>query len=660
MSASIDVRLSGPGHSNQVVLSHCARPVFARHFLLFLFVVIIEGIVAQAQVTTTFRSPLVYGYQADPMMVTYNGHYYLFVDDQLPYDRLRTSTSIAGLASAESQVVWSPASGSGVAANAGCAYIFHWSSKWYQYCGDSTGNFVIQSSGDNPLGPYTFMSRINPPQGFTGYAAWPIQVGSQIYMLITTNGMGISYNSIYAAKFSDPGTQSGAWSPIAVPTGGSGSWECANGRCIDEGGSAVVHGNKVFLLFSAGGYESPDYCVGMLSANTASDLTQTSSWIKSNGCVVSRNNATGAYGPGSMIWFKSPDGTQDWVVYHVKTNTSNDTNGGDRKLEAQQVTWDNNGNPVFGAPYALDTYRTLPSGDPGRELSAAAVSSWSSDRLTTHVIGAGNQIWENYWSSAAGWSNWHTVGAVPPNGAALGPAAVSRVSNYIDMFVPTNNAIYTQYWDGSLWHPWASLGGPAPSCCLGSAASSRATVATYGGNQLNVFTLGLDHNVWEMTWTSSSGWGSWQNSPGALSVGAIGAPAAYSRISNYIDLFVRGSDGNLYTNYWNGSTWNGWTNFGAVPSGNASSPALASWSSGNLTVYERGQNGNIYQQAWNGSWSGTWTNLGAPSGGAVSDPAAYSRTNNYVDVFVRGSNDHIWTSFWNGSSWSSWADFGEP
>src|ERR1700735_547027 len=113
------------------------------------------------------------------------------------------------------------------------------------------------------MSTYTLAGLLDTPTGFTGYAEWPIEVGGQIYMLITTNGEGITYNSIYAAKFSDPFTRTGAWSLISVPNGGAGTWECGDSRCIDEGGSAVVHGSNVFLLFSAGGYESPDYCIGM-------------------------------------------------------------------------------------------------------------------------------------------------------------------------------------------------------------------------------------------------------------------------------------------------------------------------------------------------------------------------------------------------------------
>lgn len=636
-------------------------------FLSLLFIVPCAVIVcsslqekAQAQQTANFRAPLVYGYQADPMMTYWNGYYYLYVDDQLGYDRMRKSASLAGIGSAASEVIY--VGSGGVKPGVNCVYLFHWNSRWYQYCGNGQGGtLVLESSADDPVSTYSLAGQLDAPPGFTGYAEWPILVGSQIYMLITTNGDGTSHNSIYAAKFSDPVTRTGSWSLIAVPNAGSGSWECGDGRCIDEGGSAVVHGNNVYLLFSAGGYESPDYCVGMLTASTSADLTVQSSWTKSSGCVIARNDSAGVYGPGSALWFKSPDGTQDWIAYHVKTSTGNHKNGDDRKLEAMQVTWDGNGNPVFSSPYAVDTYHALPSGDPGNEFSAPSVSSWGSNRLTVHAIGIGNNIYEDYWTSNGGWSGWHQVGVTPPNGAALGAESVSRESNYIDMFVPTDSLIYRQTWDGLSWSSWVSMGGPNPSCCIGSVVGSRAAAASWGSDRVDLFSLGLDHGLWQNTWTSETGYSGWLTNLGyPTSAEFIGDPAAFSRAANYIDVFMRGNNGDIYTETWNGSAWSGWTDIGSCPPGNASSPSVASWSSTNLQVYERGRDGNIYQIVWNGTSWGSWTSIGAPSVGAVSDPSAYSRVSNWVDVFTRGADGKIYSTYWNGTSWSAWSSFGEP
>src|ERR1700690_3449831 len=112
-----------------------------------------------AQSTTTYPVPLVYGRQADPMMVYWNSYYYLYVDDRLGYDRMRKSKCLAGLASAESEVVY--AGSRGVDASVSCAYIFEWSSHWYQYCGDSTGPLVLERSTSDPMSTYTLAGRLD-------------------------------------------------------------------------------------------------------------------------------------------------------------------------------------------------------------------------------------------------------------------------------------------------------------------------------------------------------------------------------------------------------------------------------------------------------------------------------------------------------------------
>jgi serine protease AprX len=205
------------------------------------------------------------------------------------------------------------------------------------------------------------------------------------------------------------------------------------------------------------------------------------------------------------------------------------------------------------------------------------------------------------------------------------------------------------------------MGGPNPSCCIGSIAGSRAAAASWGSDRVDLFSLGLDHGLWQNTWTSETGYSGWVTDLGyPTSAEFIGDPAAFSRATNYIDVFMRGNNGDIYTETWNGSTWSGWTDIGSCPPGNASSPSVASWSSTNLQVYERGRDGNIYQIVWNGTSWGSWTSIGAPAVGAVSDPSAYSRVSNWADVFTRGADGKIYSTYWNGTSWSSWTSFGEP
>ena len=66
--------------------------------------------------------------------------------------------------------------------------------------------------------------------------------------------------------------------------------------------------------------------------------------------------------PGHNGFFKSPDGTEDWIVYHATTNA----NGGcdlNRSTRAQKFTWNADGTPNFGVPVGLGVPITAPSGE---------------------------------------------------------------------------------------------------------------------------------------------------------------------------------------------------------------------------------------------------------------------------------------------------------
>src|ERR1039457_4701116 len=134
-------------------------------------------------------------------------------------------------------------------------------------------------------------------------------------------------------------------------------------------------------------------------------------------------------------------------------------------------------------------------------------------------------------------------------------------------------------------------------------------------------------------------------------------------------VFVQGSDGNLWLNWWTGSVWN-WTNQGRPGGGNISGRV------GVLTVmdtpssYQRpyvfvqGSDGNLWLNWWTGSvWN--WTNQGRPGGvnitapvGVITvmdTPSSYQRPY----VFVQGSEGNLWLNWWSGSKWS-WVNQGRP
>ncbi len=244
------------------------------------------------------------------------------------------------------------------------------------------------------------------------------------------------------------------------------------------------------------------------------------------------------------------------------------------------------------------------------------------------------------WSGTA-WTPWASIGG----NATSGPAANMRPGNIVDVFVRGgDNAIWHKYWNGSAWTTWGSLGG--------GFTSAPASVVRKGNGNLDVFARGLDGAIWFKTFTAGVGWSGWVSIGGA----AASAPAVLSPASNQLVVFVRGTDDQVYENWYNGSAWTGW-----VPLGGAvtSAPTVASQSPGTWDIFARGTDNAIYQRSWNGSaWSG-WARIDTA---ATSGPAAMSEGPGRVTLYVRGGAQLYYNVYDHGqgpqNGWSGWVAWG--
>lgn len=133
-----------------------------------------------------------------------------------------------------------------------------------------------------------------------------------------------------------------------------------------------------------------------------------------------------------------------------------------------------------------------------------------------------------------------------------------------------------------------------------------------------------------------------------------------------VSAFVRGTDGHLWLNHFNGATWT-WIDHG-LPAG-----ATSIIDQQPITYYDDDQQRRFYVFAvdnnkhlvvryWNGSqWQ--WANQGGPelkrafgSISVITYVGAQGERRIYVFA-IRASDSHIMTNYWNGSSWQ-WADLG--
>jgi GH43 family beta-xylosidase len=137
------------------------------------------------------------------------------------------------------------------------------------------------------------------------------------------------------------------------------SWE-QNGLPINEGPEVLQHNGQTFIIYSASGYWTNQYCLGQLTYNGVGDPMLAASWTKKSTPVfASANNVVGV---GHASFTKSPDGLEDWIVYHAHNTPGTFT--GIRDIHTQKFAWNANGSPNFGVPVGRGIAVVEPGGTP--------------------------------------------------------------------------------------------------------------------------------------------------------------------------------------------------------------------------------------------------------------------------------------------------------
>ncbi|AMV40825.1 family 43 glycosylhydrolase [Planctomyces sp. SH-PL62] len=285
---------------------------------------------------------------------------------------LRRSRTISGLGGAESRVVWTPTPGAPFSRELWAPEVHHLRGRWYVYVAADDGDnanhrmYVLENTAADPFeGAFLLKGKIADPAS----DRWAIdgsvlRLGSgdseRLYFVWSGWEGDVNVDQrLYIAPMSDPTTISGPRVELSRPTF---PWEKAAGPpTINEGPQAIVRDGRMFLIYSAAGSWSDSYCLGMLSAKADADPLDPASWTKTPEPVFAGGD--GVVAPGHCSFTKSPDGTEDWIVYHAAKKPGS---GWSRSVRAQPFRWNDDGFPVFGAPIPPDAPIPVPAGEPAR------------------------------------------------------------------------------------------------------------------------------------------------------------------------------------------------------------------------------------------------------------------------------------------------------
>lgn len=318
----------------------------------------------------TFTNPFVTSRTAaDPWIVWRDGFYY-FTFTTGGGVEIWKSPTLTGLDRGEKKTVWrAPASGPN-SRDVWAPEIHFVGNRCYVVYAATDENrsdanrrlFVLEAETNDPLGPYRDRGRIVLPDAdFYAIDGTYFEHEGRLYLVWSGRpGPGGGAQNIYLAPMANAWTPSGPRVLLSTPTY---PWEKA-GWWVNEGPEILRHDGRVFLAYSASGGTTPDYCLGLLTFSGGS-VTDPAAWRKSPVPVFSQyTGPDGAiYTPGHNAFCKSPNGTEDWIVYHAKDAV--DHNWGGRTARAQKIAWNGDGTPAFGHPVPPGVPLAVPSGEPG-------------------------------------------------------------------------------------------------------------------------------------------------------------------------------------------------------------------------------------------------------------------------------------------------------
>jgi GH43 family beta-xylosidase len=98
----------------------------------------------------------------------------------------------------------------------------------------------------------------------------------------------------------------------------------------------------------------------MLNISADSDLMDAASWKKHPQPVFKQSVKNKVFAPGHNSFFKSPDGKEDWILYHANSEPDQGC-GKHRSPRAQKFMWSADGMPVFGEPVEEGIALPVPS-----------------------------------------------------------------------------------------------------------------------------------------------------------------------------------------------------------------------------------------------------------------------------------------------------------
>ena len=316
-----------------------------------------------------FTNPLSQHNFSDPF-ITYDkktGFYYFIASCQCNQLTLYRSRKVGDiLTGGESKVVYECGSNK-VFGPMWAPEMYKYGDRWYIYtsCREEWNDnlfavrkqpLILRSKTEDPFDGFEFGSKPDPDI-FAIDPSCTVIDGKQ-YICYSEVVDGIQVLAI--REMSDPLTFTDNRAEIARATL---DWELAEGYreyTINEGAFFLKKGNRLYIIYSANGCWSDDYCLGVLEY-VGGEICDKNSWKKHPEPLFVKGN--GVYGVGHASFFTSPDDSEVWCAYHCLLTSNPDREEMIRHTCIQKIGFDENDYPVMGDPVGINRELDSPSGE---------------------------------------------------------------------------------------------------------------------------------------------------------------------------------------------------------------------------------------------------------------------------------------------------------
>ena len=326
--------------------------------IILAFALVIAGLAGNAQKLkkNRFNNPIAMQ-RADPHVWKAADGTYYFIATVPEYDRIeiRKSKTINGIRDAQPVVIWRKHDKGAMSNHIWAPELHRIDGKWYIYFAAGSAEdkwairkFALSNPSEDPTeGEWKEEGQIVSKRDQFSLDATTFEHKGQRYMIWVDRASSKEVNTgLYIAKMTSPTTLDEKQVVISQPEY---AWE-RQGHNVNEAPAVIIRNGKVFVTFSASATDA-NYAIGLLWADSNSDLLDSASWHKLTKPVFYSNEALKRFGPGHNSFIKAEDGKTDVMIYHardykeIKGEPLYDPN---RHTRARVLKWTKDGMPDFG------------------------------------------------------------------------------------------------------------------------------------------------------------------------------------------------------------------------------------------------------------------------------------------------------------------------